>query len=369
MLDLNAVNNQLSGYFIRKYFLFGLVFLVGSSLLFSPAMMGQGFDPSRCDYKPIHGTWYIGWDRASYGSGTVERDLYRIKNGLCSAYISLQANVHQDNKYSSDPYIGDRTVDDETLANVVNTVHELGMKVVLLTPLRPDDGTWEGEIQPRDLESWFDHWEQILVHYAKFAEEHEVEVLLLGSELPTLRDVSGRWKRIIEEVRKHYSGEISFSVNFWTKRSEFREILNMTQWEDMDYIGITGYFELTPSNNPSIERLRRAWTSDLHGQNVIEDLKRLRNKFDKPVVFWEIGYQSKNGTNTYPWNYLKEGKKDEGEQRDSWIGFLRAIKDKEWIHGFMAFAEQVGLPRDKPGYHGYNMLRKKTETVFCSICQ
>ncbi len=368
MFDLSAVKRQLKRYFFKKYLIVGLVTLVGASILVSPAVMGQSFEPSRCDYKPIHGVWYIGWDRASYASGTVDRDLNRIKYGLCANYISIQANVYQDDKYSSDPYIGDRTVDDETLSNVVNKVHELGMKVVLLTPLLPDDGTWEGEIQPRDLGTWFDHWERIQVHYAKFAEEHEVEVLLLGSELPTLRGEPDRWEDIIEKVRKYYSGEISFSVNFWTTRSEFREVLNMAQWKDLDYIGVTGYFELTPSDNPSINRLEHAWTSDLHGQNVIKDLKRIRDKFDKPVVFWEIGYQSKNGTNTYPWNYLKEGKKDEGEQKDSWIGFLQAIRGKEWIHGFSAFAEQVGLP-DRPGYHGYNMLGKETETVFCNICQ
>ena len=368
MFDLNPVN-KLKRYSMKKYLVIVFLVLVGGSLLFSPAVMGQLLDPSRCNYKPIHGTWYIGWDREGYASGVVERDLYRIKYGLCSAYISLQANIYQDNKYSSDPYIGDRTVDDETLANVVNKVHELGMKVVLLTTLSPDDGTWEGAIKPKELNKWFDHWEQILIHYAKFAEKHEVEVLLLGSELSTLRDEPGRWKEIIEEVRENYSGKISFSVNFWNNRSEFREILNMTQWEVMDYVGITGYFELTPSNNPSIDQLRGAWSSDLHDQNILEDLKRLRDKFDKPVVFWEIGYQSKNGTNTYPWDYRKEGKKDEGEQRDSWIGFLRAIREKEWIHGFMAFAEQVGLPEDKPGYHGYNMLGKKVQTVFCNICQ
>jgi len=364
MFGLNYVKNQL-----LRYFVFGLAVLVWSSLFFSFGLTGQIIENPQCEYKQIHGVWYIGWDRGSYAGGTVDRDLNRIKNGLCANYISLQANVYQDDKYSSDPHIDGRTVDDETLALVVKKVHDLGMRVVLLTPLRPDDGTWEGSIQPRDIGTWFEHWEKILVHYAKFSEENGVEVLLLGSEMPTLRDEPGRWKAIIEEIRKYYSGDISFSVNFWTKRSEFREVLAMTQWEDMTYIGITGYFELTPSDNPSIRRLYRAWTSDLHDQDILQDLKRLREKFNKPVVFWEIGYQSKDGTNTYPWDYLRKGDKDEKEQKDSWIGFLRAVHDKEWIHGYMAFAEQVGLPEDKPGYHGYNMLGKKVQTVFCNICQ
>lgn len=365
MFDFNAINNQL-----KKYLVFGFAILLGSSLLVSPLVIGQASDTSQCDdYKPIHGAWYLGQGWDSYATGSVKEDLTKIRDDLCANYISIQANVYQDNMYSSDPSIRDKTVNDKVLAWVVNQIHDLGMKTVLLTPLNPEDGTWQGNIQPTDIDEWFDHWKDILVHYAKFAEENDVEVLLLGSELPTLRDKPESWKEIIEEIRIHYSGEISFSVNFWTERSEFREVLNMTQWEGMDYIGITGYFELTRSSDPSVDQLRQAWSSDMHGQDVLEDLRKISDKFNKPVVFWEIGYQSKNGTNTYPWNYLREGEKDEEEQKDSWIGFLQAIKDKEWIHGFMAFAEQVGLPGDNPGYHGYNMLGKKTQTVFCNICQ
>lgn len=366
------INQRLGSFRLGKQGI-GLVFfaLLGLGMLISPmTSVGQSLENegTRCEYKPIHGAWYIGSERGSYTFWAVERDLTIIRDRLCANYIALQANVYQQDKYSSDPQRDYRTVSDETLARVVGKVHNLGMKVVLLTPLRPDDGTWEGAIEPEHLAVWFRHWEEILVHYAKFSEEHGVEVLLLGSELPTLRGEPERWKSIIEELRRHFSGKLSFSVNFWTNRSEFEEVLNMTQWEDLDYIGITGYFELTPFSSPSVGRLTEAWSSDLHDQNVLEDLRALRDKHDKPVVFWEIGYQSKDGTNTYPWNYLKHGDKDEGEQKDSWLAFLRAIGDKEWIDGYMIFAEQVGLPRDKSGYHGYNVIRKEAETVFCNIC-
>ncbi|MFP4588633.1 MAG: glycoside hydrolase family 113 [Candidatus Acetothermia bacterium] len=324
----------------------------------------------RCAFKQVHGVWYIGWDRNSYADlGLVDRDLGRIKNGLCANYVGLTASVYQSNKYSSDPHRDDRTVEDQTLSRVVERAHNLGLAVVLLTPLRPDDGTWEGEIEPENMAQWFDHWEEIIVHYAQLSEKHGVEVLLLGSELPTLRGEPERWNRIIEEVRRHYSGKLSFSVNFWYNREQFEEILNMTQWASLDYIGITGYFELTASKNPSVNRLRRAWSSDAHNQNVLEDLRTLRDKYDKPVVFWEIGYQSKDGTNIRPWDYLAHDRKDEEEQRDSWIAFLQVIQGRDWIDGFVIFAEQVGLPEDKPGYHGYNVLGKKAQTTFCNVCE
>jgi len=348
----------------------GVVLLLGIGIIL-PSVIALGVETSeRCDTEmPIQGVWYIGWHRESYASSSVDRDLEVIKQGLCAEYIALLANIYQDDKYSNDPHVDGRTVDDSTLAAVVKKVHDLGMKVVLLNTIKPDDGTWEGAILPEDLDTWFEHWEKVLVHYAKFSEKHGVEVFLLGSELPTLRGEPRRWKEIISEVRKYYSGKISFSVNFWKNRAEYEEVLNMTQWEDLDYIGITGYFELTPDLDPSVSQLRQAWSSDLHGQNVLEDIKLLRDVYNKPVVFWEIGYQSKDGTNIYPWDYNREAEKDEGEQKDSWIAFLRVIQDKDWILGYMAFGEQVGLPEEKPGYNGYNVIRKKAQTVFCNICK
>ena len=358
---------------IQKFLLSNrVVFLCTVALALSYLLIVPGLaieeGNSRCALKPIRGVWYIGWDRGSYGDKTVDQDLVRLRDKLCVNYIALTARVYQDNKYSLDPHIDERTVDDEVLAATVTKIHDLGMKVVLLTPLHPDDDTWEGAIQPDNLKLWFDHWEKILVHYAKFSQKHGVEVLLLGSELPTLRGEPKRWNAIIKELRKHYSGKLSFSVNFWTKRSQYREVLNMTQWENLDYIGITGYFELTSKHDPSLAEVKGGWSSDSHNQKVIEDLLRLNKKYRKPIVFWEIGYQSKNGTNIYPWDYLRRGIQDQREQRDCWKAFLEVFEDKDWVDGFAIFAEQVGLPRDKKGYHGYNVLRKRAQPIFCNGC-
>ena len=318
------------------------------------------------DEEPIRAVWYLGWERESYLKPQVAEDLRTIQARLCPNYIGLFAIVYQKGKTSSDPHRDPaRTATDAALRQVITQIHRLGMGVVLLTPLFPDDGTWEGAIQPQDVDAWFAHWREILLHYAQLAEETGVEVLLLGSELATLRARSEDWNRLIVAVRSQFHGRISYSVNFWANRDEYAEVMAMTQWRHLDYIGVTGYFELTESPDPTIEELEAGWYSDRVGQNVMADLEALSREYEKPVVFWEIGYQSKDGTSMYPWNFPRPGKVDEGEQADAWTAFLNAFSGKEWFKGYGIYAEHVGLP---PNPLGYNVLGKLAEEVFGADC-
>ncbi len=319
------------------------------------------------EQEPIRAVWYLGWQRESYLQPSVVEDLRQIQARLCPNYIGLFAIVYQDKKTSSDPHRDpERTASDEALREVIAQIHRMGMGVILLTPLFPDDGTWEGAIQPEDVDAWFDHWREILLHYAELAEETGVEVLLLGSELATLRDRTDEWNRLIVAVRSRYRGKLSYSVNFWADRDEYRQVLEMAQWKHMDYIGVTGYFELTDKADPSIEELEAAWRSDRNGQDVLADLENLSDRYGKPIVFWEIGYQSKDGTNIYPWDFPRPGRVDEGEQADAWAAFLNVFGGIEWFKGYGVYAEHVGLP---PNPLGYNVLGKQAEEVLGRECK
>jgi hypothetical protein len=218
---------------------------------------------------------------------------------------------------------------------------------------------------PEDVGTWFDHWREILLHYAKLAEETEVEILMLGSELVTLRNRTDEWNRLIVAVRGRYRGKLSYSVNFWANHNEYQQVLEMAQWRHMDYIGVTGYFELTEKTDPSIAELKAAWQDDRNGQNVLADLEELSSRYGRPIVFWEIGYQSKDGTNIYPWNFARPGEEDESEQADCWTAFLNVFRDIEWFKGYGIYAERVGLPKVP---QMYTVLGKIAEEVLGRTC-
>ena len=330
------------------------------------ALVSRGGSGRALEQEPIRALWYLSWDKDSYQKPGVLSDLRQIQSRICPTHVGLFAIVYQDDKTSSDPHRDpERTATDEALRSVIEQIHRMGMGVILLTPLFPDDESWEGAIRPGDIDQWFTHWQEILVHYAHLAEEAGVEVLLLGSELSTLRNHTEGWDRLIAAVRSIYHGKIGYSVNFWANREEYRQVTEMTHWRNLDYVGVTAYFELTSTSNPSVDDLRAAWYSDRTTQNIMDDLERLSRQYRKPIVFWEIGYLSRDGTNTYPWDFFLQGQYDEVEQADCWTAFLDVFTDIDWFHGFGIYAEQVGLPRIPLMY---GVLGNQAEAVLTRFC-
>ncbi|MFH1609460.1 MAG: hypothetical protein ABID40_02365 [Candidatus Bipolaricaulota bacterium] len=319
------------------------------------------------DRVPIRSVWYLGWGKDGYLAPSVPRDIRTIQARLCPGFIGISATVYQANTTSTDPHRDpQRTATDEALRSVITQVHRLGMGVVLLPELHPDDGTWEGAIEPADVGTWFEQWREILLHYAELAEETKVEVLLLGAELGTVEGFTDEWERLIVAVRGRYRGKISYSPNFWADREAYNRVLSMTHWRQLDYIGVTGYFELTTKLDPSVQELEAAWRSDRTGQDVVAGLEALSRRYLKPIVFWELGYQSKNGTNIYPWNYPRPGTDDEQEQADAWAAFLNVFWKFDWFKGYGVYAEQVGLPTFPKMYA---VLGKRAEAVIRDDCR
>ncbi len=330
------------------------------------ALPEDGDYVAKLEQEPIRAVWYIDWKTEGYLQASVINDLRQIQSRLCPNYIGLFAATFQTGKTSTDPHRDpERTASDQALRHVIAQIHRMGMGVILLTPLFPDDGTWEGAIRPNDIAKWFDHWREILLHYAELAEERQVEIFMLGSELATLRNRTQEWNQLIDVVRNRYSGKLSYSVNFWANRDEYEQVFEMTQWRHLDYIGVTGYFELTEKIDPTVEELEAAWTSDRTGQNILADLEALSSTYKKPVVFWEIGYFSRDGTNIYPWNFPLPGDEDEQEQADCWAAFLNVFSDIEWFRGYGIYAENVGLPKIPKLY---SVLGKLAEDVLRENC-
>jgi len=317
------------------------------------------------DVPFIKAVWYSSDDPERYGSDLVPGDLELLRDRLCLSHILIKTFVFQDAGDSVDPRLHpDFTVSDETLIGVIDRIQQAGVGVVLLPVLFVGDGTWEGAIAPSDIDEWFQHWETILLHYADIAEDTGIDVFLVGSEMVSLRDHHQQWIDVIESVRDRYSGHLSYSANWWFDENFYRSVLNMAQWQALDYIGVTGYFELTTTKDPSVGDLEAAWRHNRNGRNVLNDLDRLHMAYDgKPIVFWEFGYQSKDGANTEPWNFLLQEGPDVQEQADAYEAFFNVFTPLSWWHGLGVFAEQVGLPSDPLGY---GVLGKPAEDVIAA---
>src|SRR5262249_31832012 len=145
-------------------------------------------------------------------------------------------------------------------------------------------------------------------------------------------------------------------------RSPADEFTSVSFWDQLDIIGLDGYFTLTDQNNPTLAQLISAWTSNRFGENIVAAVQNFASSRQKPLIFTEIGYKSTDGTNREPWNFSLSGAVDTAEQRDCYeAAFTVWSQQSSWMRGFFWWAWPVPPPAANDG--DYNPRSKPAETV------
>jgi len=137
---------------------------------------------------------------------------------LGAEWIQVNIKFYQEGIYSS------RIVSDSgyeaywiQFENILIKSKEQGMKVTILPIILLSNGqgsNWRGLIDPYDLEKWFKYYEKMLLRIATLAEEHQVEMLTVGSELVNLQQYTSHWENLIQEVREVYRGKLNYAANW-----------------------------------------------------------------------------------------------------------------------------------------------------------
>lgn len=238
----------------------------------------------------------------------------------------------------------------EQWLQIFDIAHSNGLRVILMPIIllsNPRGNEWRGVISPPSWDDWFEQYRQFILHFARIAEEGKVEVFMVGSELVSTEKFTDRWREVIREVRKVFSGKLSYSSN-WDhyKVVEF--------WDDLDLVGMTSYYKLASEPNPSLESLIEAWKPIKRG------LLRWQAMVGKPLLFTEAGWCSQEGTAIEPWNYYyKQEATPAGleEQRRCYRAFMETWKDTPQVGGVLwwEWNDQPGgkndynyTPRGKP---------------------
>ena len=221
---------------------------------------------------------------------------------------------------------------DVGLRKTTQLAHDQGIKV-LLKPhiwMRSSTGKWRSDIQMENEEEWrlwFENYEHFITHYAELAEEMKIEGLCIGTELyhPTT-ERSEDFTRLIRKIRTIYSGKLIYAANWY---QEYEEI---SFWGELDYIGIQAYFPLGEKLDPNRDDLMGGWQSHL------EKIEALSRKYDKPVLFTEVGYRSMKDASIEPWkwpdnrNFSMEDSSPE-TQAVCYEAMYETFWDKEWFAG------------------------------------
>jgi len=151
--------------------------------------------------------------------------------------------------------------------------------------------------------------------------------------------------------RSSFTGVLTYAANHDAFSSS-----HIAWWDDLDYIGIDAYFNLTNKNNPTVAELEAEWAS------IIPDIADVSSDFsNKPVLFTEVGYRSCDGANKQPWKWGTTEPYDGQEQADCYNAMLNALWNKPFIAGIYPWMTYHDPLQD---INGFDVLHKPAEDVF-----
>jgi len=232
---------------------------------------------------------------------------------------------------------------DAGIIHTTKLAHEKGIKVMLKPHIwiMNANGKWRQDIEMKneaDWKKWFDSYEKIIVDFAKVAELAKIESLCIGTELHIATTLhTQRWIVIINKIKAVYSGELTYAAN-WYKEYEEIEF-----WNHLDYIGVQAYFPLSDKNAPSISELKEGWSKHK------PQLSAIASKFNKPIIFTEVGYRNTTNAAIEPWLWPRsESNKDvtidDRFQAACYTAMLESLWEEDWFGGTYIWKWFHGTP-------------------------
>ena len=162
--------------------------------------------------------------------------------------------------------------------------------------MKPQIWVWRGEftgyIEMENEDNWKileDSYLKFILEYAELAQEMNVELLCIGTELEKFVEKRPAfWSQLILQIRDVFDGKLTYAAN-WDefKRTPF--------WNDLDYIGVDAYFPISDEKTPSLVECKKGWQEH---KNL---MKSKSMEYNKPVLFTEFGYRSVDFSGKEPW--------------------------------------------------------------------
>lgn len=251
-----------------------------------------------------------------------------------------------------------KTANSDDLGKLLDLATSHGLRKILMPVVllsKPRKSEWRGKIVPpgHDWDAWFKRYRQFIVSFAKIAERHRVDVLMIGSELIKSESYTQRWRDTIQEVRQHYRGKLGYSANW-----DHYQTSKIGFWPDLDYVGMTSYYKLAKRPNPSIEEIDKNW------QRYKKAIKAFQRQVRKPVIFTEVGWCSQEGAAREGWNYYAKQEATEAghrEQANLYESFLKTWSDEQGIGGIIWW--EWGTSEGGPNDYGYTPRGKPAEAL------
>lgn len=262
------------------------------------------------------------WDDGAYGEPAFVETIVELAD-TGAEWVTLVPTWYQTAPESSIVYPErpGRTATDEALIAAITSSRGLGLQVMLKPHVDVTDGGSRLRIDPADHEQWFDSYGQVIVAYARLAQEHDVSQFVVGTELAGISDETDLWRDLIESVRQVYSGPLTYAANH-------DEYLGVRFWDVLDFVGVDAYFPLADEPTSDATTLVEAW------EPIVADLRELSGETGRSIVFTEVGYPSQDGAVTAPFDPHRSTVVSAEEQDAALRAMLAAFEDQPWFGGF-----------------------------------
>lgn len=207
-----------------------------------------------------------------------------------------------------------------SVIDAIRDIQSRGMNVMLKPMVDLRDGRARQNINPSD--AWFDSYAQFMNGWANVAADEGVALLSVGNELSATQGWSDQWRGVIDGVRSRYDGAITYGANW----DAYQDI---DWWDATDYVGLSAYFPISDSTNPSPADLELGWG------DIRQDLDNWRQSagVDETVLFTEAGYRSGDGATQRPYDFEISLSEDQQEQADAYRALLNIMWDESWFDG------------------------------------
>lgn len=271
------------------------------------------------------------WD-TDFSSDTFRQSVLQARAANANQ-ITLQIIHWQAHLEDSEILAGGNTPTDQSLIEAVQFIHSQGMQASFKLQVLVANLRWSAEINPTDRDAWFANYKRILLHYSELAQRIGVEQMVMGSELTTVTshtinpDNTRRWRDLIAGVRGVFNGKLTYSAN-WGPGSFSNEKGQIMFWDELDYLGVSGYYEMR--GDSSVKNMLKHWKKWEE-----KDLRPFQKRWNKPVLFTEVGYKSVRNAHHEPWNWQNWGSYDPQLQANAYEALLKFWSERPYSAGVL----------------------------------
>jgi hypothetical protein len=303
------------------------------------------------------GITYESWASDEFAGADSDRTLSDVIKPLGTNAIALIVKCTQADLTSTQIDCDTSgTAKDDELEHVITKAHDLGLSVMLKPHVNLADPSHSRDQisfgrDEAGWRAWFGSYTAMLLRYADLAQRSGVEYLVLGTELQGTSGREADWRALIHKVREVYKGKLTYAA------LTYFEPWQITWWDELDAIGIDAYYLVTLTNNPTPEQLRLGW------QPIVVMLDKLAARWNKPILFTEVGYLSVDGSNRLPGVWQLDGATDVREQADGYEAIFDVFSGESWWKGAYWWSYDTNPNQGGPDDRSYTPHGKPAEDV------